>query len=303
MLRTFALAPFVALAGFIFSPPALLAASFPLPDAAEAVVGQPQQIRAKTGDTLADIARRFDLGFDEIVRANPGVDPWLPGEEVILLPTRYILPRAPRRGIVVNLAEMRLYFYPPVQGDVPRQVITYPVSIGRLAWETPLVRTRVVAKEIDPVWRPPISVRVERAAIGEILPHVVPPGPDNPLGRFALRLEAPGYLIHGTNKPFGIGMRVTHGCLRLYPEDIEELFAWAKLGETVQIVNQPFKAGWQKGKLYLEAHAGAKEGAAPMSQAVRTIVAATRHGNGRIDWQAVRTLVRERRGLPLAVMD
>jgi L,D-transpeptidase ErfK/SrfK len=219
------------------------------------VVGEVQVIRARHEDTFVDIARAYDLGYDEIVAANPGVDPWLPGAGTrIVLPTQFVLPTAPRQGIVLNVAAKRLFYFPPPRpGELP-QVVTHPVGIGREDWATPLGTTKVVAKTRDPVWVVPPSIRREHAAEGRPLPARVPPGPDNPLGRYALRLGLPAYLIHGTNKPGGIGMRVSHGCVQLFPEDIESLFAEVPVGTPVQIVNQPLLLGWRGGNLYLEVH-------------------------------------------------
>jgi L,D-transpeptidase ErfK/SrfK len=149
---------------------------------------------------------------------------------------------------------MRLYYFPPPEPGIPPAVQTYPVSIGRMDWATPLGETKLVRKDRDPAWYPPESIREEHAAQGDPLPRVVPPGPDNPLGKYALRLEIPGYLIHGTNKAFGVGMRVSHGCIRMLPEDIAELFARIPVGTPVRIINQPVKAGWYGGDLYLEVH-------------------------------------------------
>ncbi|MFM7065682.1 MAG: L,D-transpeptidase family protein, partial [Gammaproteobacteria bacterium] len=188
------------------------------------VVGVLQSTVVGKDDVLPDIARRFNLGYEEIVRANPGVDPWLPGEgRRVLLPTRFVLPDAPRDGVVVNLAAMRLFWFPKREPGKLQVVYTYPIGIGRVGWVTPEGSTKVVTRVKDPVWRPPVSVRREHAANGEILPKVVPAGPDNPLGAHMFRLGWPSYLIHGTNKPYGVGMRSSHGCLRLYPEDIARL--------------------------------------------------------------------------------
>jgi L,D-transpeptidase ErfK/SrfK len=204
-----------------------------------------------------DIARDHSLGYDEILEANPSVDRWLPGDGTpVMLPTRYILPDAPREGIVLNLAEKRLYYYPkPTAGEKP-YVLTFPVGIGRMDWETPLGTTRIVEKVKDPTWRPPASIKAEHLErYGEILPDVVPAGPDNPMGAYALRLGIPGgYAIHGTNKRDGVGSRVSHGCMRLYPENIEELFRIVPIGTKVTIINQPIKTGWYAGTLFLEAH-------------------------------------------------
>ncbi len=219
------------------------------------LIGSLQHTRTRHEDTLLDVARRNDLGHDEIINANPGVDPWLPGEGTeVLLPTRYIIPDAPRKGLVLNVPEMRLYFFPPAKRGEARRMITHPISIGRMDWNTPLGATRIIAKQKDPVWRPPASIREEALADGRELPEVVPAGPDNPLGRYAMRLGVPGYLIHSTNKPAGVGMRVTHGCIRMYPEDIERLYPKVPRGSVVHIVNQPVKLGWLADTLFVEVH-------------------------------------------------
>jgi L,D-transpeptidase ErfK/SrfK len=219
------------------------------------VVGEVQVIRAHYEDTFTDIARAYDLGYDELVDANPGVDPWLPGAGTrIVLPTQFILPDAPREGIVLNIGAKRIFYYPKVaKGEAP-VVITHPVGIGREGWGTPIGSTTVVAKVTDPVWTVPASIRKEHADAGDPLPARVAAGPDNPLGAYALRLGFPSYLIHGTNKPSGIGMRVSHGCVQLFPEDIESLFSQVPVGTRVQIVNQPQLLGWDAGNLYLEVH-------------------------------------------------
>ncbi len=227
--------------------------TYVLPPDDVGVVGQVESERALDNDTLLDVARRHGLGFEEMINANPKVDIWVPGVGTPLeLPTRHVLPDAPREGIVINLPEMRLYYYPkPKQNEVPT-VVTYPVSVGRMDWRTPLGLTSVVSKVTNPTWTPPETIRKEHAMKGDILPSVVPAGEDNPLGLFALRLGVQGYLIHGTDKPWGIGMRVTHGCMRLYPEDIETLFKVVPVGTPVRLINQPFKVGWLAGVLYLQ---------------------------------------------------
>jgi len=220
------------------------------------VVGQVQVVRARYEDTFVDFARAYGLGYDDLIAANPDVDPWLPGEGTsIILPTQFVLPLAPRRGIVLNIAAKRLFFYPPVVDGEPRVVETFPIGIGRSGWATPTGVTTIVSRARDPVWFVPRSVRDEHLAAGDPLPRRVPPGPDNPLGRYALGLGFPGYLIHGTNKPAGVGMRVSHGCIRLYPEDIEHIFGQVEIGTQVRIVNQPYLFGWYDTDLYLEAHA------------------------------------------------
>jgi len=186
---------------------AVQALELPLPPPGEDVVGQVQVIKAKYEDTFADLGTTHDLGYLEMVAANPGVDPWLPGEGTeIVLPTRYVLPPGPREGIVINLAEYRLYYYPKGQNVVH----TFPLGIGREGWGSPLGTGRVTVKTPNPAWYPPKSIREEHAAEGDILPTVVPPGPDNPLGPYKMTLSFPGYLIHGSNKKFGIGSPTAH---------------------------------------------------------------------------------------------
>lgn len=226
---------------------------FNMPPPGSDLIGELRQTRARANDDLIQIARDFSVGQDEIVMANPNVDRWLPGEgQPVLLPRRFILPDAPRSGIVVNVPEMRMYYF--IGGPKGPNVISYPISIGRMDWRSPLGVTKVASKVKDPAWRPPETIKREHAADGDILPDVVPPGPNNPLGRYAMRLGVPGYLIHGTgeDKAFGIGMRVTHGCIRMYPEDVEKLFPLVNVGTSVNLVNQPIKLGWVGDTLYIE---------------------------------------------------
>ena len=225
------------------------------------VLGELQVTRARHEDTLADIARRFDVGYDELRRANPGVDPWLPGDgTTIVLPTLFVMPDGPRDGIVVNVAAMRLFYFPKAAKGAPRTVVTYPIGIGKIGWATPIGATKVVSKRKGPVWTPPASVRKEHAANGDPLPARVPAGPDNPLGAYAMNLGWPSYLIHGTNKPPGVGMRASHGCIRLYPEDIESLFDQVAVGTKVTVVNQPLLAAWQGESLYVQSYPVPVEG-------------------------------------------
>jgi L,D-transpeptidase ErfK/SrfK len=221
----------------------------------QTVVGEPQIVFAGPDDTFSDLARTYGLGYDDLIDANPRMDPWLPGEGTpVLLPTQYVLPNAPKRGVILNIATKRLFYYPqPVDGEL-QQVLTFPIGIGRVGWETPLGETTVIAKAKNPSWWVPASVRREHAELGDPLPSVVPPGPDNPLGTRVLKLNMPGYLIHGTNQPYGVGMRVSHGCVRLYPENIEFLYTLVAIGEVVTIMNEPYQMGEKDGALYFEAH-------------------------------------------------
>jgi len=228
---------------------------YELPAPGNDVVGAVTTVVARADETLLDLARRHGLGYEDVKRANPEVDIWLPGEGTeVVLPTRFVLPPGPRRGLVLNLAEYRMYYFPEPSGDEPPVVMTYPMSIGRMDWATPLGETRVVSKVVNPSWYPPASIRAEHAADGDPLPTVVPPGPKNPLGNRAMRLGLPGYLIHGTNRPAGVGMRVTHGCVRMFPEDIEFLFGLIPVDTRVRIINEPIKMGWDGDQLYIEVH-------------------------------------------------
>jgi L,D-transpeptidase ErfK/SrfK len=238
----------------VLSAPAF-SATYDLPSEHFDVIGAVTTVKAKYEDTLLDIARRTSTGQDQMQRVNPDIDRWLPGDgTLVTIPSHYVLPRGPRKGLVLNLPEMRMYYYPPKKPGQPAQVQTYPISIGRMDWATPLGTTSITSKIANPSWTPPESIRREHAAKGDPLPRVVPAGPNNPLGQHAMRLGIPGYLIHGTNKPLGVGMRVSHGCIRMLPEDISKLFPQLPTGTPVSIVNQPVKVGWYGGKLYIEVH-------------------------------------------------
>lgn len=228
---------------------------YEMPAAGDDVIGSLTVVRTRADETLLEIARRHGLGYEEIVAANPDVDTWLPGEGTeVILPTRFVLPPGARRGLILNLAEYRMYYFPQPQAGETPVVMTFPMSIGRMDWETPLGRTSVVSKVRNPSWYPPESIREEHAADGDPLPRIVPPGPENPLGDYAMRLGLPGYLIHGTNRPAGVGMRVTHGCIRMFPEDIGFFFGQVPLNTPVRIINEPVKIGWQGDELVVEVH-------------------------------------------------
>ena len=217
--------------------------------------GETVTITVDKDQTLLDVARRFNLGQTEIVTLNPTLDRWLIKKgTVVRLPNRRILPDSPHEGITLNVAEYRMYYYP---ADQPGTVRSYAHGVGRQDWKTPLGRTTVAKKVKDPAWHPPESIRREHAANGDPLPAIVPPGPNNPLGAYALYLILPGdYRIHGTDvdKIFGIGMQITHGCVRMYPEDIQALYNSVAVGTPVYIVKQPVKVGWLNNTLYIEAH-------------------------------------------------
>src|SRR5690606_30756487 len=237
-------------------------------------------------NTFTAIAREYGLGNHALRSANPSVDHWLPGEGTpIYLPTSSVLPRAPREGIVINVPSLRLYYFGRGgQEAVEASVATYPIGIGREGWATPTGEATVTEKIVDPAWYPPASVRQDHAQRGDPLPAVVPAGPDNPLGRHAMALSLPGYLIHGTNKPAGVGLRVSAGCIRLYPEHIEALFERVRRGTPVRIVNQPVLAAWHDGELYLEVHAPLEEDARDPAAVAADVIAAAMARSGRADY-------------------
>lgn len=277
------------------------------------VIGEIQVTRANQEDTLSDIARRFNLGYEEVVRANPGVDPWVPGAgREIILPTQFVLPEAPRDGLVVNLAALRVFYFPKRKPGELQTVITHPIGIGKVGWTTPEGTTKVVSKRKDPTWTPPASVRKEHAERGDPLPKVVPAGADNPLGAFAMNLGWSGYLIHGTNKPYGVGMRSSHGCLRFYPEDITLLFGEIAVGTQVHVVNQRLTYGWHDGKLYvqvmppseeeLSAQASAKGASQTVDAAItEQILALAKQHNIAVDLEQVKQLSQQQTGVTTPV--
>lgn len=281
----------------------------------DGLIGAERTVTAQYEDTLIDLAAAHGVGYRAIRRANPGVDPWLPGEGTpVRIPRRHLLPDAPREGIVLNLAEMRLYHFAPVPGEPGKlQASTYPVGIGRQDWNTPLGESRIEQRLEDPAWYPPESLRREAASRGEPLAAEIPPGPDNPLGDYALLLDITGYLIHGTNRPYGIGMRVSHGCVRLHPEDMARLFPRVQRGTPVRIIDQPYKAGVHDGVLYVEAHPPL-EGASPeaepeaysnLTPLVEAVLSAARRaGDGMlesVDWNRVESAFHAAKGVPVAV--
>jgi L,D-transpeptidase ErfK/SrfK len=285
---------------------------FTLDPAHDDVVGVIQKTIATEEDTLPDIARRFNLGYEEIVRANPGVDPWLPGAgREIILPTRYILPNAPREGIVINIPAMRLFYFPKHEKDQPATVYTYPVGVGRVGWVTPEGTTKIIKRTLEPTWTVPPSIRKEHAEMGDELPPVVPPGPDNPLGRHSFTLGWVGYLVHGTNKPYGVGMRSSHGCIRLYPEDIAHLFDTVPLGTQLRVVNQPLLFG-RSGDDVLMQPVGALEddprdwannGRKLMETAVpQTVRKLLKEKALKINWDHAHELSADARGVPVSVI-
>jgi L,D-transpeptidase ErfK/SrfK len=270
------------------------AETFRLAQPSDGVVGSAFYVKSREQDTLLDIGRQSQLGYQDMDQANPKLDVWVPGKgSDVLLPTIFVLPEAPRSGLVLNRPEMRLYYYPPGK---PGEVQSYPISIGREGWNTPLGAFNVTKKVKDPTWTPPASIKAEHAANGDILPDVVPAGPDNPLGPYAIRLSIPGYLIHGTNKPWGLGMQVSHGCIRMNNEGITELFPQVAEGAPVTIVDQPYKVGWLGDDLYLEVHIDTPAKKTSVRGAIPESVANTPGLS--MDWSAAERAIAENTGLP-----
>lgn len=302
--RVAAFARYLSLAS-LFAVGSAVAMELPLPPPGEDIVGQVRVVKAKYEDTFADLGVANDLGYLEMLAANPGVDAWLPGEGTeIILPTRFILPPGPREGIVINLAEYRLYYFPQGQ-DV---VHTYPLGIGREGWSSPVAAVRITAKTPNPGWSPPKSILEEHAADGDPLPSYVPPGPDNPLGPYKMTLSVPGYLIHGTNKKFGIGMRVSHGCFRMLNHNVLQLADLAPVGTPVRIINEPYKFGWSNGQVYLEAHAPLDDTGAPSmvdkhAAVINALLKREELVDLRLDWEVVREVVAAEDGLPVKIAE
>ena len=271
----------------------------------EELLGNLSYYKIKNNDNLIEIARKNNLSFPEIMIANPKIDdPWMLNEgEIIILPKRHILPDSKKEGIVVNKGDLRVYFY----GE-DSKILSYPIGIGRGDWETPTGSTKITGKKKNPYWTVPKSILEEEPH----WPKVVKPGPENPLGTRAIYLSMTGYLLHGTNKPWGVGMKVSHGCIRLFPENIEELFDYVRVGQKVEIVDQPVKAGWYGGVLYLEVHTmhpygleenqDLKPNIRLLPKAASIIQSKAGVYIGRVNWKNVTKIVKKASGIPEAIL-
>ncbi len=267
------------------------------------VIGRLAVIRLKKGDTLPDIARHFGLGINEISAANPGVDIWVPeAGGRIMLPLSFILPDAPRKGIVINLAAMRLFQF---KGDSKSLVVsTYPVGIGSEERSTPIGQMYVERKVIRPTWHVPASILKDHRKKGDPLPAKVLPGPQNPLGEYALYLNKSSYLIHGTNKPSSIGLKATNGCIRLYPEDVKKLYENTPVSTSVCIVNQPYLIGQRNGVVYMEVHAHLDGlDALELKKIYAKLRKFEKKSARKIDWKKVEETLAEARGIPVPIFE
>jgi len=278
------------------------ALTFDLPANGDDIVGQVQWTQALPSDTFNTIGRRFDVGYFELVEANPTLDPdHLKAGTLVVVPTEYILPPGPRVGIVINLAELRLFYYPPNSN----KVITFPIGIGREGSGTLMGPAKILRKQVNPTWVPTPSTLADDAKNGIAVPRFVPPGPDNPLGAYAFRFH-PTYLIHGTNDPASIGRRSSAGCVHLLPEDVESIYDQVKVGTPVNVISMPYKAGWLNGKLYLEAHVPLQEdqkAAYLDSTNLNSVInkALLTHPDVQVDWDDANKIATEQNGIPQAI--
>ncbi len=294
-----------ALLGCLPPPPTPASAATPaaaLDDPSDDLTGRVKKVRSTKDDTLVDLARQHDLGYIEMLAANPGLDPWLPGESDILLPTAFVLPPGPRRGIGINIAEQRLYYFR--DGAEP---VTHPIGIFRDGWKTPIGETKVVRKKENPIWYPGPTARIDYPHLGS----AVPPGPDNPMGTHALYLNWNALAIHGTNEPYAVGRRVTRGCIRLYPEDIVTLYPMVPIGTSVRVIDEPIKLGRMGGELYLEVQPTLAQATqieedsrfdpVPSPDIRERVLAAAGPDAARIDWELVDQTLQRRAGVPTRI--
>lgn len=293
--------PFICL--LLLKTSAAFGVNFSLPKFGTDMVGEIRSEVVESGDTFSSLARRYDVGYCELEEANPGIDPDNPPPgSVLIIPTQYILPDVPKKGLVINLVEMRLYFFPPGSG----QVYIFPVGIGREGWESPLGSWTIIERTHLPTWHAPPSIREARAKEGVFIPKEVPPGPDNPLGEYSMRLSNQTYLIHGTNDPSGVGRRSSAGCIRMYPEDIKKLYELTHNGTPVRIINYPYKAGWSDDKLYLETHlplGGILAELDPDHKSAEDVLkrSIARKGAAYVNWSKAIAVAKEQQAIPQEV--
>ncbi|TAK72852.1 MAG: hypothetical protein EPO11_09560 [Gammaproteobacteria bacterium] len=276
------------------------ATAYDVPPPSESLIGEIQYSTASEGDNVLTVAQRYDLGYNAIENANPHLDMargFTPGVP-LQITTQHLLPNEPRRGIVINLPEMRLYYFP----EGTNQVLTYPIGIGKVGKTIPIKETIVARKATNPTWTPPEDIRQFDLQQGIIVPKVMPPGPDNPLGPYAIYTGIPTYLIHSTIFPESIGKRASFGCIRMYESDIQSFFPSVKRGIPVVIINTPVKVAWQNDRLYIEAHDPLEEHGdaygASLPGVVHLITEASKNQDTLVDWQFVSYLSEERDGIP-----
>ena len=275
------------------------AAEYNLPANNEALIGQINLTSAATGDNVVIVAQKFDVGFNAIANANPHLvmERRFPEGAHVQVPTQHLLPNLPRRGIVINLPEMRMYYYPAGSN----QVFTYPIGIGKIGKTIPIKMTTIVRKTKNPTWTPPQDIREFNLEKGIVLPRIMPAGPDNPLGPYAIYTGLQSYLIHSTPFPESIGTRASFGCIRMYESDIQSFFPSVKNGIPVAIVNSPVKVGWQDDQLYVEAHEPLQEHPstdATLAGMIHLVANAANGPTTLVDWQMIDYLAKNKDGVP-----
>lgn len=288
---------------FLLATTNAFATAYSIPPLNQVLIGEIQYSTAEEGDNVVKVAKRYDIGYNAMSIANPQLDltRGFPAGAPMVLPTQYMLPNNTRHGIVVNLPEMRMYYFPEGRNEV----LTYPIGIGKIGKTIPIVNTMITRKAKNPVWIPPQDIREFNLEQGIVLPKVMPAGPDNPLGPYAIYMKLPTYLIHSTVFPESVGKRASFGCLRMYEGDIETFFPSVERGIPVAIINQPNKIGWQQNYLYLEAHEPLEEHQsaydATLPGIVHAITLQTKDQPTLVDWQSVSYIANERDGVPHAI--
>lgn len=261
-------------------------------DSQKTVVGIIQYYVVKKGDTLLDIARKFGLGYNDVSLVYPNTDPWIPppGKKLVI-PTMWVLPESKHNGIILNIPELRLYYFKPREHTVQ----TYPVGIGDEGWETPVGHYRIGQKRKNPTWYIPRSLQEKYGK------KSIPPGPENPLGSYIMKLAATSYGIHGTNMPWGVGRLVSHGCIRLYPEHIEALFHQVKIGTPVEIVYEPIKWGRKQNRIFVEIHPDVYRKIEDFNQYALLKLENCPFGKNKVDYERYMIAVRLKNGVPVDV--
>lgn len=285
---------------FSFTPRISFASTFVIPQNGN-IIGEVQRTTVEPGDSIATISLRYDMGGYEMLEANPGIDYDRPKPgTVITIPSRYILPEAPHKGIVINLAEMRLYHY----HDDGVHVSTYPVGVGQEGWNTPLGKSHITRKRLHPTWVVPDSIMENHRKHGKIIPKVKPPGPTNPLGDYAMNISFKGIVIHGTPQPKAVGVRSSHGCIRMRNEDVGALFHGVKVGTPVYIIHQPTKIGQLNGRIYLESHVPISQELTQADQydlkgLIKKVV--PKGKDYQVEWAMIERLQNRPNGIPLPI--
>lgn len=279
----------------------VFATAYQAPPPQQSIIGHVRYDTAHYGDNVVKFAKHYDLGYNAIVNANPHLtmQRQFPSGASVQIPTQHLLPNQPRQGIIINLPEMRMYYFPAGTNAV----YTYPIGIGKIGKTIPITKTSITRKATDPTWTPPDDIReFNLKENGIVLPQVMPPGPDNPLGPYAIYMRVPTYLIHSTIFPESVGKRASFGCIRMYERDIKEFFPSITSGIPVAIINDPVKLGWQNNRLFMEAHQPLEEHNREYDSSLPGIVhrisSSAQNQPVLVDWQLISYIAREHDGLP-----